>query len=164
MSSREALLQAFRLTAADIAANRAGRLGPAQQHNLRTSGNLNIAGVGLLGLLLITILYGVAAHPLVPIQWILSVLGFVIVLLVSMRYFQQTRAAIALGRVEALIGQVHVRSRGYAGWYLAVAGQSFRLPIRPWHIQQDAIYRVYIVPSTQTIVAMEPAPDGTLPI
>ena len=153
------LLRAFRIQPEDLDANHAGRLGPAQGRGLLRSGSANLAGAFLIGVLLAAILYGVAAKPLAPIQWILGILLFVIVLIVGIRYFLQTRAAVSEGRVESLVGQVHVHSRGRAGWYLSIGGQSFHLPIRPWHIQQGAPYRVYFVPSTRTIVAMAPYPD-----
>lgn len=155
MTNHEKLLRAFRIRVEDVEANRLGWLGAAQQRNLLNSGNLNVAGAFFIGLLLAAILYGVAAKPLVPIQWVLCIVLFAVALIVGIRYFRQTRAAVAEGRVECLVGQVHVRSRGRAGWYLTVAGQSFQLPIRPWHIQQNTTYRVYIVPLTHSIVAME---------
>ena len=155
MTNDEKLLQAFRIRVEDLEANRRGRLGAAQERYLLNSGNLNVAGAFVIGLLLAGILYGVAAKPLVPIQWTLCIILFAVALIVGIRYFRQTRAAVAEGRVECLVGQVRVGSRGRAGWYLAVADQSFPLPIRPWHIQQNTTYRVYVVPLTHSIVAME---------
>jgi len=154
------LLRAFRIGDEDLAANRQGRLGAAQRRNLRNSGSWNLAGAFFIGLLLGAILYGVAAKPLVPIQWILSLVLFAAALGVGIRYFRQTRAAVAEGHVECLAGPVQVGSRGYAGWRLAVAGRSMHLPIRPWHVQRGAAYRVYIAPRTCSIVAMEPVSDG----
>lgn len=156
---RAALLQAFQIQSEDLEANRTGRLGPAQGRRLLRSGTANLAGAFLIGILLAAILYGVAAKPLAPIQWILCIILFVIVLIVGIRYFRQTRVEVTEGRVESLVGQVHGHSRGRAGWYLSVGGQSFHLPIRPWHIQQGAPYRVYFVPRTRTLVAMEPYPE-----
>jgi hypothetical protein len=155
MDNHEALLKAFRIKPEDIEANRAGRLGPTQAHNLLVSGNFNLAGAFLVGLVLAAILYWLANKPLVPIQWILSLILFAITLFFGVRYFRQTREAVADGRVECLIGQVHVGSHGRAGWYLAVAGQSFQLPVQPWYIQQDAEYRVYVATRSHNVVAME---------
>lgn len=160
MNHHEELLRAFEIQGEDLEANHAGRLGPAQSRRLLSSGNSNLAGAFLIGLLLAGILYGLANKPLMPIQWILSLILFVIVLIVGIRYFAQTRAAVAEGRVESLVGPVHAQSRGRAGWYLVVADQSFQLPVRPWQIQRDALYRVYFVPRTHTVVAMEPATDS----
>ena len=155
MSHQEELLKAFHIGMEDIQANRAGRLGPEQRRNLLNNGNGNLAGALLIGVLLAAIVYGVANKPLVPVQWITALILFAIVLIVGVRYFLQTRAAAADGRVERLVGQVQVVSRGKAGWFLMVAGQSFQLPIRPWNVQRDHVYRVYIVPSTRSIVAIE---------
>jgi len=159
MSHYEELLRAFRIGAEDIEANRLGRLGTTQQRHMLSSGNWNMAGAFFIGCLLSAILYGVATKPLVPIQWTLCILLFASVLIVSIRYFRQTRIAVAEDRVECLIGQIQLSSRGYAGWYLTVAGQSFRLPIRPWQIQRNTVYCVYIVPRTQSLVAMDVASD-----
>ena len=153
------LLRAFQIQPEDLEANRAGRLGPTQARKLLSSGTSNLAGAFLIGLLLAGILYGVVHKPLVPAQWITALILFVIVLIVGIRYFLQSRAAVAEGRVESLVGQVHVQSRGRAGWFLNVAGQSFQLPVRPWQIQGDAPYRVYFVPRTRTVVAIEPAAE-----
>jgi hypothetical protein len=159
---RAELLRAFQIQPEDLEANRAGRLSVAQGRNLLRSGTSNLAGAFLIGLLLAAILYGVVNKPLVPAQWITAIILFVIVLIVGLRYFLQSRAAVAEGRVESLVGPVHVQSRGRAGWFLNVAGQSFQLPVRPWQIQRDASYRVYFVPSTRTVIAMEPAADEEL--
>lgn len=156
---RTELLRAFQLQPEDLEANRAGRLSPAQGRRLLGNGNSNLAGALLIGLLLAGILYGVVHKPLVPAQWITASILFVIVLIVGLRYFLQTRAAVAEGRVESLVGPAHAQSRGRAGWYLVVADQSFQLPVRPSQIQRDARYRVYFVPGTRTVIAMEPAAD-----
>jgi uncharacterized membrane protein len=153
---RTELLRAFQIQPEDLEANRAGRLGPTQARKLLSSGSSNLAGTFLIGLLLAGILYGVVHKPLVPAQWITALILFVIVLIVGLRYFLQSRAAVAEGRVETLVGSARAQSRGRAGWFLVVAGQSFQLPVRPWQIQNDAPYRVYFVPRTRTIVAIEP--------
>lgn len=155
----EELIRAFGIQYEDLEANRLGRLGVTQERKLLRSGTGNLAGALLIGLLLAAILYGVVNKPLVPVQWILALLLFVIVLIVGLRYFLQARAAVAEGRVESLLGQVRAQSRGRAGWFLMVAGQSFQLPIHPWHIRGDALYHVYFVPRTRTIVALEPATE-----
>jgi len=159
MSHREELLRAFGIQPQDLEANRAGRLGEAQGRKLLSSGNGNLAGAFLIGLLLAGILYGLANKPLVPVQWILALFLFLIVLVVGFQYFRQTRAAVVEDRVEALFGPVHVQSRGRAGWTLMVSGQSFQLPVHPWQIRQDELYCVYFVPRTRTVVALEPATD-----
>jgi hypothetical protein len=47
--------------------------------------------------------------------------------------------------------------QGRSGWWLAVAGQSFHLPVRFWHVGPGTVYRVYVAPAATLIVAMEPA-------
>jgi hypothetical protein len=156
---RTELLRAFQIQPEDLEANRAGRLSVAQGRNLLKSGISNLAGAFLIGLLLAGILYGVVHKPLVPAQWITALILFAIVLIVGLRYFLQSRAAVAEGRVETLVGSARAQSRGRAGWFLVIAGQSFQLPVRPWQIRGDAHYRVYFVPRTRTVVAMEPAAE-----
>ena len=160
MSHQEELLRAFHIRIEDLEANRIGRLGDAQLRSLLNSGNWSVAGALFIGFLLAIILYGVAAKPLAPIQWILCILLFAAALTVGMGYFRQMRAAVTEGRVECLVGPVRVGSRGRGGWFLTVAGQSFRLPSRPWHVKQGQEYRVYIAPRTRGLVAMEPIGDG----
>jgi hypothetical protein len=157
MTHRDDLLRAFRITAEDLEANRVGRLGVAQRRNLLRSGNWNVAIAVLMGLVPVAMLYGLATKPLAPIQWILVIAMFVALLAMGIWYFRRTRAAVAEGRVECLVGQVQVGSRGRKGAYLAIAGQVFPLPIGLRNIQQGGVYRVYIVSHTGSIVAIEPA-------
>ena len=162
MNYLDDLLRAFHISAQDLEANRLGRLGAAQQRNLLRSGNWNVTGAVLICLLLGAILYGVASRPLVPIQWILAVAMGIAVLATGFVYFRRTRAAVAEDRVECLVGPVRVGSRGRSGSYLSVSGQVFPLPVRLSYIQQGAAYRVYIAPSTRSIVAIEPAGSALL--
>jgi len=156
MNHQEELLHAFRITTEDLALNRLGQLGPTQKRNLLSGGTGNIVGALFIGFLLAAILYGVADKPLVPIQWIVALVLFAAALFVGLNYYLQARQAVADGRVECLTGPITVRSRGRSGWFLTVAGQSFHLPVRPWQIQNDMIYRVYIIPRTHTIAAIDP--------
>ena len=156
MDHREELLRAFGIGPEDLELNRTGRLGQAQMRNLRRSGYANIASSLVIGAGLAAILYWIATKPLAPVQWILATLLFVGALAAGVVHFRRTRAAAAEGAVQCLTGPVQVRSRGRAGWFLSVEARSFRLPVRPWHIQNDARYRVYIVPRTNGIVGMEP--------
>lgn len=158
IAHRDELLRVFHAGLDDLEANRAGRLGTGQARRLIRSGNVNLLAAGGVGVGLAAILYGVATKPLHPIQWILSAGLFAATLIVGIRYARQTRAAVADGRVECLTGPAQVRMRGKAGFYLTVAGRSFKLPVRPWHVQNDAQYRVYVAPGPSVIVAMEP--DG----
>ena len=160
MNYRDDLLRAFNISVEDLEANRGGRLGAAQQRYLLRSGNWNIAAATLVCLLLGAILYGVASKPLAPIQWILAAAMGAAVLATGFVYFRRTRAVVAEGRVECLVGPVRVGSRGRSGSYLSVSGQIFPLPVRLSYIQQGLAYRVYIAPSTRSIVAIEPVVGG----
>ena len=73
------------------------------------------------------------------------------------------QAGWSRGRVECLAGPVRVQMRGKAGFYLGIAGRTFKLPVRPWHVQSDAHYRVYLAPRANVIVAMEPGGVGEKP-
>ncbi|MCX6047087.1 MAG: hypothetical protein NT075_18435, partial [Chloroflexi bacterium] len=76
-------------------------------------------------------------------------------LFLGIRYFRQTRVAVADARVECVRGVVRVSRRSKA-FYADMAGRSFQLPIFPRHIRAGTEYRVYIVPQTQSVVAVEP--------
>jgi hypothetical protein len=158
MGVRDELLQAFHVLAEDLEANRTGALGPRQAQRLIASGYRNLAASVVIGVALLAILLFVAHKPLKPVQWILSGALFLAALLVGINYFRRVRAAVAEGRVECLTGAVETRSGGRSGWYLHVAGQSFQLPVRPWHVKSGSAYRVYFAPRPRAIVAMEP--DG----
>jgi hypothetical protein len=156
MNHQEELLKAFRIGPEDLAANRLGQLGPAQKRSLLNAGMGNIIGALFIGLFLALILYGVANKPLVPAQWITASVLFLAALAAGVGYYFQTRQAVKAGRVESLTGPITVRSRGRSGWFLTVAGQSFRLPVRPWQVQPETVYRVYFVSKMRQIVAIEP--------
>lgn len=68
MNHREELLRAFGIESEDLEANRAGRLSTAQGYRLLSSGNSNLAGAFLIGLLLAAMLYWVVNKPLVPVH------------------------------------------------------------------------------------------------
>lgn len=158
MEHRAELLQAFHIGPEDLEANRSGALGERQKQLLARSGMMNLLGAFVIGLLLAAILYGVAKKPLVPVQWILALILFGAALAVGSFDFRRTRAAAAEGRVECLTAPVRTQSRGKAGWYLVVGGRSFKLPVRPWQVKNDARYHVYIAPRANRVVGMEP--DG----
>lgn len=153
---REELLAAFGIGAADLDANRAGRLGEMQARALRRSGWNNLLLTGVVGLILAAILAFVANKPLKPAQYITALVLFGATLAVGIDHFRKMNAAAADGRVDCLTGPVQVQSRGKQGFYLAVAGRSFKLPVRPWQVSSGANYRVYISTRAVQIVAMEP--------
>ena len=152
-ADRSTLLQAFGIEQADLVANRGGTLGPRQRQRLLKSGNWNVAGAVLVGVILAAIPLASSKHPK-PVQFITGAVLFFIVLIVAIRYFRRTRAAVRADRVQGLVGPVSVRSLGRSGFYLTVNGQSFRVPIRPWHITNGAPYAVYV--AAGVIVGMEP--------
>ncbi len=156
MNHLEELLQAFRISPEDLAANRAGQLGEVQRRKLLWSGTVNVLAACFLGCLLIAIMYAVAERPLAPIQWILGSVMLAAVLILGIYYFRQTRAAVAAGRVECVRGVIRVSRRSKA-FYANIAGGSYRLPIFPRYLRAGMEYRVYIVTQTQSVVAVEPA-------
>ena len=156
MNHRDELLQAFRISAEDLEANRRGRLGMIQRRKLLWSGTVSIATASLFGCLLFGIWYGVAERPLAPVQWILASGLLALLLFIGIRYFQQTRADVAEDRVECVRGVIQVSRRSKA-FYANIAGRSFRLPIFPRHLRAGMEYYVYIVPRTESVVALEPA-------
>lgn len=158
MGHREDLLGHLRLTGEDLEANRAGTLSPRQARAIVQSGVQNLLGAVVIGLGLAAILYFVANKPLVPIQWILAGGLTGAALLVGLYDFNRTRRAAADARVETLVGPVRVYAQRRSGWFLEVAGRSFRLPVQPWKLQNGAPYRVYFAPGANRIVALEP--DG----
>lgn len=156
MNHRDELLQAFRISVEDLEANRAGKLGVTQQRTLLRSGTLNVVAAFLLGGLLVAILYAVAERPLAPVQWILGAVLVAALLVIGIRYFVQTRTAVTKAQVECVRGPVRVSRRSRA-FYANIADRSFRLPIFPRFVHANMEYRVYIVPETESVVAMEPA-------
>lgn len=155
MNHRDELLQAFRILPEDLDANRIGKLGATQQRSLLRSGTLNVIAAFLLGGLLVAILYAVAERPLTPVQWLLGGAMVVALLVIGVRYFFQTRMAVTKARVEYVDGTVRVSRRSRA-FYANIADRSFRLPIFPRFVHANTEYRVYIVPETESVVAMEP--------
>ena len=159
--SDEKLSGAFGIGPDDIAANRAGRLGPRQAHNLKRSGYNNVILAFVAGGILLAILLGVANKPLKPAQWITAGLLFAALLATGVYHFRKTHAAAAAGVVERLSGVVEVISRGRSGFFLEVGGRSFRMPVRPWHVKSGNSYHVYVAPGVNQVVGMEPdAPAG----
>jgi hypothetical protein len=152
------LLHAFHLDAGDLAANRSGVLGSRQVQALRRSAVGALGGAAAAGLGLAAILWLVADKPLAPVQWIIAGLLFAAVATVGVVSAGRLGSAVRSGRVDCVTGVVRVRRRGRAGWFLDVGDRSFRLPVRFWHLPVEAPYRVYVAPSANRVVAMEP--DG----
>lgn len=156
VSHRDELLIVFHIGPEDLAANRAGRLGPSQITRLRRSVWWNIAGALLLVAVLLLILGFVAHRPFNWIQYVLAVVLTVAALALGFFVARGLRRAVAAGVVERLTGPVSVTMRGRAGMWLAVQGRSFPLPVRFWHVGSGLPYHVYVAPAAKRIVAMEP--------
>ena len=158
MGQREELLQLMRLSQEDLEAKRAGLLSQLQARSIVHSGLRNLLGALVIGLALAAMLYAVASKPLAPIQWLLAAALAAAALIVGYVDYHRTRLTAADGRVECLRGAVRVHRRGRAGWYLTIAGRSFKLPVHVWQMHNDALYRVYVAPKANRIVSLEP--DG----
>lgn len=149
------LLRTFGIGPDDLAANRAGRLGAGQARRLLRTGWLDIGAALVVGVVLLAILLFVADKPLRPAQWITALVLFLVTLAVALHFWRRVHAAVTDGRVERVTGPVTVESRGNQGWFLRVAEREFRLPVRPWRLEDGAAYHVYVTPVANRIVAME---------
>lgn len=159
-SHGDELLGVFQLRPEDLLANRAGQLSTRQSRRLRSSARRNLLAAMLLVLGIVAVLDLVAAKPLTWLQYALAgvvAIGGVAVGLVTVRGLL---AAARAGTVICLTGPVRVTRRGKNGWWLSVQDQSFRLPVRFWHVADALPYRVYVAPAARRIVAMEPGDRG----
>lgn len=103
-----------------------------------------------------TLVILVADRPIALWRYILLAVLLLAGVAVGVVRSAKLRKAIAAGEVEHHAGPVAVQSRGRAGWWLVVDGDSYAIPIRPWHIGGGHRYDVFIAPSAQLIVAMVP--------
>jgi hypothetical protein len=154
---RRELLRVFKNASADLDANRQGRLGPGQRRRLRrSSANSVLIMVGVVALFIVLILF-VGSRPIAPWRWGLIAVVAVGGVAVGVQRGRELRRALRDAGVEVLTGPVQTRMQGRSGWWLSVAGQSFHLPVRFWHVGPGLAYRVYVAPAAKLIVAMEPA-------
>jgi hypothetical protein len=153
---RDELVRLFGIGAEDLDANRAGRLGERQRRRILASGMRNLAAALVIGLVVVAILLFVANRPLKAAQVVTAGVLVAAAMAAGAYDVRRTRAAAADGRVETLIGEITVRSRGQQGWWVDVAGRSFRVPVRPWNLKNGRAYRVYVAMRANRIVAMEP--------
>jgi hypothetical protein len=161
------LLRVFKNTPEDLDANRLGRLGPGQLRRLRRSAtNSSLIMVAVTVVFIVLILL-VGTRPIAPWRWGLIVVVALGGLAIGVQRSRELRRALTAGTVTDLTGPVQVRMQGRNGWWLTVADQSFRLPVRFWHVGTDRPYRVYVAAAAKLIVAMEPAesaePAGPTP-
>ncbi len=156
MDHREELLRAFDNGLEDLEANRRGALTERQAKRLVRSGIRDLFGAVLIGFVLSGILFFIAVKPLNLVQYGLTASLIAAALILGLVTFSRCRAAAVAGRVESLAGPIRVQMRGKAGWYIVVAGRTFKLPIQFWRAQDGASYRVYFAPGVDRVVAMEP--------
>src|SRR5688500_18451883 len=105
---QETLLRAFRIGYEDLSVNRLGRLSAAQQRKLLSNANRSLILTSLFSFFMTTTFY--IGHKTVtdPVHWIVGILLFVVLfvfsLIISIKNIHQTRAAVASGQVESLLG------------------------------------------------------------
>jgi len=155
MSHRDEVLKAFGLGAADLEANRTGRLSPAQRKQLVASGIRNLAGAVFGCVVLLAIMAFVVNRPLKPAQIIMAAILGGALMAVGAYDLIRTRKATAEG-IETFSGPVEIVSRGKQGWFLLMERGEFRMPVRPWNLQNGTPYHVYYSRRANRIVAMEP--------
>jgi hypothetical protein len=151
------LLRVFKNTPADLDANRHGQLGPGQLGRLRRSAANSVLIMAVAAAALIVLILLVGSRPIAPWRWALIAVVALAGLAVGIQRGRELRRALRERTVERLTGPVQTRMQGRSGWWLAVAGQSFHLPVRFWHVGPGLPYHVYVAPAAKLIVAMEPA-------
>ena len=155
MNHREELLRAYRIGPQDIAANRAGRLGPGQIRRLRR--NIWINTLAVMPLILAVVLLAVLLPRRGIIQYVVFALVIGLFVLMLWSWVRGIRRSLRAGVVECLTGPVTVAvSRG--GSFLTVQDKRLRLWTPYWHVGRGQTYRVYFVPAATMVVALEP--DG----
>ncbi len=152
---QRSLLSAFHSNEQDLAANRAGMMGPGQVKQLLRAGNLNLLAGILASALLFSIWWLSASRPLQVVQWCLGVLLLLVPAVAGFVYRNRTQISARAGMVECYTGPIRKALRGRAGWYLYVGEESFALPVRPRHIENGPVCRVYVAPKARRIIAIE---------
>jgi hypothetical protein len=155
---RGELLRVFKAGEDDLVANRQGLLSPGQRQRMVRSGYIQLALAVVGGVALMALVFAVADKPMKPIQYILAFGLAAVLLAIGAVYCLRANADAASGTVEVVAGTVYKQMRGRAGWYLIVGDRSFKLPVQPWHVQNDAAHRLYVTPKAKRVIAMEP--DG----
>lgn len=158
MSHTEDLLTAFDVSAEELQANRAGRLGHRQARGVRSVAWASVLNSGLVVGGLIGIVYISSNGTPELSQHIVAGVLALIGALVAYRTMRRPFAASRSGVVECLTGSVAAEKRGRGEWKLTVAGRTSRLFIDPATLAGGAPYRVYVAPAAGQVVAMEP--DG----
>lgn len=173
VDEQQQLLHAFKITRADLDANRLGRLGGGERRRMLVACSVGVAlGEGF-GVWMLLEAVNSARTPEVEAQnWIIPA---VIAVIVAAFTAIAARAYLHTMRrpVECVTGSVSiglVRAGRSAVPTLEVAGRAFTLP-RPPHVSSGVIaaysailtdrpYRVYVL--GRRVLAMEPAPESLL--
>jgi hypothetical protein len=153
VSHDDQLLRAFRVGPADLAANRANRLGPGQIERLRRNVWLNVLVV--LPFQVALLAFVIIGHPATG-AYVVGGGLFVLLTMAELGWAWKVRRAIGEGTVRSLRGQVRVQRRLQSGTWIAVGGDRNRLWASPRYVVPGAEYRVYVAPAAQLVVAMEP--------
>ena len=75
---------------------------------------------------------------------------------VARRVNSKLRRSVAEGVVERHAGPVAINRRERPGFFIAVNGTSFRLPVLPTALHNGAPYVLSVMPVAKRIIAMEP--------
>jgi len=150
---REELLRAYRIGPADIAANRAGRLGPGQVRRLRR--NIWVNTLAVTPLIATVVLLAVLLPRRGIVQYFVFALVIGLFLLMLWSWVRGIRRSLRAGVVECLTGPVTITS-SRSGSFLTVQGKRLRLWTLYWHVGRGRTYRVYFVPAARLVVALEP--------
>jgi hypothetical protein len=151
------LLRVFKNSPADLDANRSGQLGPGQARRLRRRAASSVLIMVAVAAVCIALIIAAGSKPIAPWRWGLIAVVALGGVAVGVQRSRELRRALRERTVASLAGPVTVRMQGRGGWWLTVAGQSFHLPVRFWHLGPGTEYRVYVAPAAKLIVAMEPA-------
>ena len=157
MSHREDLLAAFDVSAEDLQANRAGRLGSRQARGIRSVAWASVLNSELLVGGLIGVVYISSNGTPELSQHVVAGALALIGLLVGYRTMRRPFAATRAGVVECLTGPVGADKRGRE-WRLSVEGRTVRLFTDPAILATGVTYLVYVAPAVGQVVALEP--DG----
>lgn len=169
----EALMQPLQFSAADLQANRQGRLGAAQRERLRRlrRRTVLIGGLGFGGFVLLatTLLFaGLQQQSL-----IFSVMGGATLLVNAVfvgmfaRQWLRLSADLRAAQVEPLTGELErvVRAgRQISNLVVRVDGVEFALPKETFNLFRHAVpYTVYRAPRSGVLLAAEPLTNGSPP-
>lgn len=173
VDEQEQLLRAFKITHADLDANRLGRLGTGERRRMLLACSIGIVlGVAFSVWMLVAAVNGARTPGVEAQNWIIP--GVIAIVVALFTVITARGYLLTLRRpVECLTGTVWiglVRAGRNAIPKLRVAGRTFTLP-RPPHasvaiipayeaILTDRPYQVYVL--GRRVLAMEPAPESLL--